>query len=185
MKTNVIAIVAVAIVCFGIGVRIYEFRQELAERLSSQEARIVALNDSISVLRLRMDTLTATSAGLGEFMLSNQMHVAKIWFEANAGNWPLAGYETDELDETMEGAEALHAVRNNVNISGVLDGVRTTQVAELRGAIKKTDKAAFLKSYNDLLATCNACHQSAGYAFIHLKPPTTEPVSNQVWGVAK
>jgi hypothetical protein len=35
--------------------------------------------------------------GLGEIMSANQMRHVKLWFAGEAGNWPLASYEVDEL----------------------------------------------------------------------------------------
>ncbi|HET9888614.1 MAG TPA: hypothetical protein VFR10_13990, partial [bacterium] len=40
--------------------------------------------------------------GLGEIMLTNQAHHAKLWFAGEAENWPLASYELDELEEGFE-----------------------------------------------------------------------------------
>jgi hypothetical protein len=37
--------------------------------------------------------------GLGELMSANQMRHAKLWFAGEAGNWPLAAYDLDELKE--------------------------------------------------------------------------------------
>ena len=46
--------------------------------------------------------------GLGEIMTMTQMRHAKLWFAGTAGNWPLASYELDELDEGMQDAATFH-----------------------------------------------------------------------------
>ena len=40
--------------------------------------------------------------GLGEIMTLQQMRHLKLWFAGQGGNWPLAGYELDELKEGFE-----------------------------------------------------------------------------------
>src|SRR5262249_41193919 len=41
----------------------------------------------------------AYTPGLGELMTLQQMRHAKLWLAGQAGNWELASYELDELDE--------------------------------------------------------------------------------------
>src|SRR5208282_4551557 len=40
--------------------------------------------------------------GLGEIMTLQQLRHIKLWFAGRAGNWPLADYEVDELNEGFE-----------------------------------------------------------------------------------
>lgn len=42
--------------------------------------------------------------GLGDIMGPIQMRHAKLWFAGTKGNWPLAGYELDEIKEGFEDA---------------------------------------------------------------------------------
>lgn len=119
--------------------------------------------------------------GLGEYMSTIQLHVGKLWFAAEANNWELAQYEVDELKETMEAAEGLNAEKNGVKISGVLDSVLQTQVAQLGESIKRKSESEFLGSYDETLGACNGCHTEAGYGFIHIVRPSAPPVTNQRW----
>jgi hypothetical protein len=65
---------------------------------------------------------------LGEYMSTIQLHVPKLWIPAQSSNWGLATYELHELEETIEAAERLHAIKNGVNISTVLQSVEQTQL---------------------------------------------------------
>ena len=112
-------------------------------------------------------------------MTTIQLHAGKLWFAA-ALNWGLAEYELDELKETMEAAKALNAEKQ-VKISGVLDSVLQSQVAELDKSVKSKNPSEFQKSYDETLSACNGCHESAGFRFIHIVRPTAPPVTNQVW----
>jgi hypothetical protein len=81
----------------------------------------------------------------------------------------------------MEAAKALNAEKNGVKISGVLDSVLQTQVAQLAEAIKRKSPAEFQKLYDETLSACNGCHTEAGFKFIHIVRPSAPPVTNQKW----
>jgi len=136
-----------------------------------------ALND----IKSRLADLKDTSPGLGEFMTTMQLHMAKLWFAGKASNWGLATYELDELRETIEGAETLHAKKNGVDISNVLASVVQTQISPLSDSINRRNQNAFTQAYDDLRSACNGCHEESGHRFIAITRPTTPPVSNQKW----
>jgi hypothetical protein len=93
----------------------------------------------------------------------------------------LAKYELDEMKETMEAAKGLNAEKNGVKISGVLDSVLQTQVAQLAESIEHKSAAEFQRSYDETLNACNGCHAKAGYKFIRIVRPIAPPVTNQSW----
>jgi hypothetical protein len=146
-------------------------------------ADLIQMKDSLAVLQLVADSLRARTPGLGEYMTTIQLHISKLWFAGQASNWKLAKYELDELAETMEAAESLHARRNDVDVSSVLRSVRLTLVPLFNQSLVKKSPWAFGDVYNQTLVACNGCHRPAGYEFIHIVTPTREPVSNQQWGV--
>jgi hypothetical protein len=148
------------------------------------EAEVGQLRDSLAFLGRVTDSLRMHSAGLGEYMSTIQLHAAKLWFAGQASNWKLSKYELDELAETIEAAEALHVRRNGVDISSVLQGLRLAQLPQFEEGIGKKNLRAFGQVYGEVLAACNNCHRLAGYEFIHVIPPTREPVTNQQWKVA-
>ena len=155
------------------------FKQEtghLAESVSQ-------LKDSLALLHRAVDSLKAQTPGLGEYMSTIQLHAAKLWFAGQAANWKLARYEHDELEETIEAAEVLHARKNDVDITAVLESVRQTQLPMVEQAISRKSPTAFKSAYSQTLAACNGCHRPAGYEFIHIITPTREPVTNQRWRV--
>jgi hypothetical protein len=51
----------------------------------------------------------------------------------------------------------------------------------LKEAIRQKRPSAFTSSYNQTLDACNACHRAAGYGFIHIVTPASQPVTNQRW----
>lgn len=142
---------------------------------------LVALQDSLKSVRTELRTAKELAPGLGEYMTTIQLHAGKLWFAAKASNWKLAGYELDELKETMEAAKALNAEKNGVKISNVLDAVMQTQVAQLAESVKRKNQTDFQKSYDDILRACNGCHTQSGHEFITITRPVAPPVTNQKW----
>ena len=140
-----------------------------------------ALEDSVRILRLQVDSLRQLSPGLGDYMTTIQLHAAKLWYAFMGANWELAEYEVNELNETIDAAKSLHAMKNNVNTASVLQSVQETQILTMRNAITSKDHQLFSAAYHQTLDACNGCHKSAGYGFISIVLPSAPPVSNQEW----
>jgi hypothetical protein len=148
------------------------------QRINIELAR---MEDSIDLAHKVIDSLKDQTPGLGEYMSAIQLHISKIWFAGKVSNWDLAKYELNELREAVDGARALHVFRNTVNISAVLESVEQTQLLQLEQTMKVDKSQHFLNTYNQTISACNGCHQSAGYKFIHIIVPKSEPVTNQQW----
>ena len=113
--------------------------------------------------------------GLGEFMLTAQMHHAKLWFAGINENWPLANFEAGEIKETFDNAVKYLPERIETKdipmIYPALDS--------LQASIKNKDLKKFTGDFKVLTETCNDCHKAVHYQFNVIKVPTSEPVSNQ------
>ena len=157
----------------------------VSDNAGRMETTLGQLRDSLTSARRSLDSLRAQTPGLGEYMSTIQLHIAKLWFAAASSNWKLAKYELDELGETVEAAEGLHARRDSVDVSSVLQSVRQSQLPLLDESIAKGNFHAFSNAYNQTLAACNGCHRPAGYEFIHIIPPTRETVTNEEWKPGK
>ena len=110
---------------------------------------------------------------------------AGAWYAGKSGNVELAEYELHELEEVIEDIELLRPIENGVDVYNVLQGVADTQIRDLRVALKSGDPAAFDKAYDDTMETCNACHHSAGHAFIVITRPVAPPVHNRAFHVSE
>ncbi|MGA9363914.1 MAG: hypothetical protein WBW16_06040 [Bacteroidota bacterium] len=182
-------IVVVSILVLAVLVVLIVKIASLSSATSSQKKEFTrtaaALQDSLQKLNGELDSLEKQMPGLGEYMTTMQLHMAKLWFAAQAANWELANYELGELQETIEGAEALHAFKNKVDISSVLQSVRQAQTVLLGQAISERSIHNFMTAYDQTLAACNGCHRPAGYGFVHIVKPLAPPVTNQQWKVAR
>ncbi len=180
MQRTATILIALGAVCVAIAFQV--FHTSSGERNAQRLRETVdQLRDSLGAVQKEVQTLRAQTPGLGEYMSTIQLHAAKLWFAARAGNWTLARYEHDEMDETMEAAEALHARKDSVDISAVLESVRQSQLTLLDREISARNWRGFREAYGQTLEACNGCHRPAGYPFIHIILPTREPVTNQEW----
>ena len=113
--------------------------------------------------------------GLREFMLTAQMHHAKLWFAGINENWPLANFEAGEIKETFDNAVKYLPERIETKdipmIYPVLDS--------LQASIKNKDLKEFTDNFKVLTETCNDCHKAVHFQFNVIKVPTSEPVSDQ------
>jgi len=161
--------------------RVLSLDSQVPSLSEPNNAGLAALQDSLKRVQADLAAVKELAPGLGEYMTTIQLHAAKLWFAAKAGNWELAAYELHELEETMEAAKKLNAEKNGVKISNVMDAVLHTQIAQLEKSIKQKSHTAFQKSYDETLSACNGCHTEAGYKFIQIVRPGAPPVTNQKW----
>ena len=140
-----------------------------------QESNIGLLQHQIDSLRNRIDS--AYAPGLGEFMLSIQMHHAKLWFAGKNGNWKLADFEMEEIREGLDDIQKYNQGRPEIRdlpmINSPLDSIQS--------AIAGKNTVAFKSGFNLLTKTCNNCHQVTKHGFNVIRIPDIPPVSNQVF----
>lgn len=117
--------------------------------------------------------------GLGDLMGAIQLRHAKLWFAGAAQNWPLAAYEIDELKEGFEDAARFQPNFKGKPIAQMIDSIAAQPLSNLERAIDAKDEAGFVREFDALSRTCNACHQVNGYSFIAIQRPTASPLTNQ------
>src|SRR5580692_4438898 len=80
---------------------------------------------------------------LGEFMLSIQMHHAKLWFAGEAQNWKLADYELHEMEECFDDVKTYCSARPEVKSVGMI----TLPMDSLSASIKLKNEASFKSNF--------------------------------------
>ncbi len=115
---------------------------------------------------------------IGEIMVLQQLRHIKLWFAGRAGNWPLAGYELDEL---KEGFDDLNQVLGGDTVEKAVGG----GIASIEKAVEAKDRAAFANAFDNLTAGCNSCHHLLERAFIVIQRPTALPYSDQLFAPRK
>ena len=112
-----------------------------------------------------------------------QMRHVKLWFAGEAGNWDLASYELDELEEGFDDAVKFHPTHKDspVAIQDVIPQLTPTPIADLRKAVAAKDQTAFRQAFDELTAACNGCHDATKFGFNRVQRPATNPYPNQVF----
>jgi len=124
--------------------------------------------------------------GLGEIMTLTQMRHVKLWFAGAAGNWPLAHYELDELEEGFADAARLHPTHKGAArpLTELIPEFTALPLQSLRAAAADREAASFVSAYDSLTAGCNGCHRATGFSFNVVSRPTSNPYSNQEFRAA-
>jgi len=174
------------LILFGILIAVLFFRVlalegRLRESGPASGGDIAAVQASLKRVEAELAIAKELAPGLGEYMTTIQLHAGKLWFAAKAANWDLAAYELHEMEEAMESVKKLNVEKNGVKITGVMDSVLQTQVAQLEKTIKRKNQAEFQKAYDETLSACNGCHAESGHKHIQIIRPTAPPVTNQKW----
>ena len=125
--------------------------------------------------------------GLGEIMTLTQMRHTKLWFAGEAGNWPLASYEVDELKEGMDDAVTFHPTHKDspLPIPDLIKKIMTEPIKNMEVAVDAKDSMKFVAAFDALTSACNQCHMAANFGFNVVVRPTANPYSNQNFQVPR
>jgi len=123
----------------------------------------------------------AYAPGLGEIMAATQMRHLKLWYAGQAGNWPLASYEVDELEEGFADAVRFHPEHKHAPrpLTELVPEFTAGPIAALRAAIAQQSPAAFVAAHDALTQGCNACHVATEFSFNVVVRPASNPFGNQ------
>jgi hypothetical protein len=114
-------------------------------------------------------------------MTATQMSHSKLWFAGQAGNWPLASYELEELKEGFADIVTYHPVHKGSPqpISEILPQITALPLSKLSTAIESGNETAFREAFDSLTDACNACHQAENFGFNVITRPGVNPYTNQ------
>ncbi len=118
---------------------------------------------------------------LGQQMLELQIRHDRLWWAGQSGNWTLAYFMVGELGETLRGIEQTNgdaAEMQPEKLSEVMPSIMNPAIKGVQAALARQDKAAFAKAYDELSASCTACHQVAGNTFLIMQRPKTPLLDN-------
>jgi hypothetical protein len=127
------------------------------------------------------------SPGLGEIMSATQMRHLKLWYAGQAGNWQLASYEVDELEEGFADAVRFHPEHKQSPrpLTELVPEFTDGPIAALRAAIAKRSLASFVAAYDGLTQGCDGCHVATEFSFNVVTRPRSNPYSNQSFRAPK
>ena len=118
---------------------------------------------------------------LGELMILQQVRHTKLWFAGEAGNWPLAEYEIEELDEGFNAVVTYHPTHQESPVAprDAIPRMITEPLASLREAVNRQDVTLFAERYDALTTACNNCHRATNVGFNRVRRPETNPYADQ------
>jgi hypothetical protein len=142
---------------------------------NQKEDPVARMERQMDSLNKRIDSIY--TPGLGEFMVSIQLHHAKLWFAGKNGDWELANFELGEIQESLDDIKHYNKDRPEIKDLPMID----SPLDSLKSAVFKKDPEAFTRSYILLTNTCNNCHQVTKHGFNKIKIPDAPPVTDQVF----
>ncbi len=119
-----------------------------------------ALEAKVASLEKTVDDL---KPGLGEIMGVIQQHHAKLYYAGTKSNWPLAGYELDEIQESLDDAMKFYPEFKDVKVplTQLIPTMTKASVAQVRTAIEQKKEKSFVQAFGALSGSCSNCHEAA------------------------
>lgn len=126
--------------------------------------------------------LNDTKPGLGEIMGVIQQHHAKLYYAGTRANWPLAAYELNEIQESLDDAMQLYPNKFKevrVPLPELIPAMTKASMGQVQEAIQQKDEKSFVQAYQALSVSCSSCHAAANDPFIRIKVPAAGMFSDQ------
>lgn len=131
----------------------------------------------------RAETPAPTAAYLptiSDLMIATvQPRHVRLWIAAHSGNWAFGAYELGNLKGAFNRVGRAQPQVEGNSFADMTAAVTQQPFDDLAQAIKLKDVARFDKSYADLTAACNSCHQALNRAAVVIKVPQSAAVSDQ------
>jgi hypothetical protein len=133
-----------------------------------------------AALHAEIDQLKGKSPDQSHAMADVGYHFANLWFAADRRNWPLARFYFDETRSHLKWAVRIIPVRkdpagNDVDLTGILQGVDNGILNEVQKAIETKDSAKFVTAYKRALEGCYSCHKASGKPYLRPQIPEAPP----------
>jgi len=119
---------------------------------------------------ITLDELAAVQPGMGTIMPEIGQRAWKLFYAAQAGNWPLANFQLKEVRELMEKAAFIRP-KYEQNLEQFL-AENWTPVAE---AIQKEDFSMFQERFHKAIQAANSYHELQDKPYIQWKLPDAPP----------
>ena len=145
--------------------------QQNASTTAALEAKVADLEKTIDDLK----------PGLGEIMGVIQQHHAKLYYAGTKSNWPLAGYELDEIQESLDDVMKFYPTFKDVKVplTQLVPTMTKASLAQVRAAIEQKNQKSFVQAFGSLSTSCSNCHEAANHPFVKIQAPTAAMFSNQ------
>lgn len=165
MKRNRIYIIVIIILGLALTF-FYRSLSELEDRVNRLEGSEKGIDDH-------------TGVNLVELMSYNQRFADKLYFAGQNDNWALAGFYHHELEEIFEEIIEAGLQEDGLDMSNLSERMMMPVLDSLKADIERKNKEAFLRNYQTLVNSCNACHSATRHPYIQITVPEEASVKNQ------
>jgi hypothetical protein len=146
-------------------------QQQNTNSTAALEAKVANLEKTVDDLK----------PGLGEIMGVIQQHHAKLYYAGTKANWPLAGYELDEIQESLDDAMKYYPRFKDVTVplTDLIPTMTKASLAQVRASIEQKNEKSFVQAFGALSGSCSNCHEAANHPFVKIQAPSEAMFSNQ------
>ena len=109
-------------------------------------------------------------------MLVTPRHI-KLYYAGTAENWELADFELRELRSAFRRIMNTIPVYRDRDVEEAVGAVLAPHLDDTAGAIADGDLKHFARAYEELTASCNACHTYLEHPFLVVKVPLARSAS--------
>lgn len=113
----------------------------------------------------RFGTVAKQLRGFDVAMVEVGYRYAELYWAGRDRNWRYAEYQIDKIRTAVQLAVERRPKR------GASAAMLESALAPLEAAAKKQGAAEFSRRFDQLTATCNACHQAEAVAFMRVETP--------------
>jgi hypothetical protein len=149
---------------------------------TQENKKVNALQTRVDSLIKRVDSLEKSALpGIGPLMLILQTHHTKLGLALNKGNWQLADFELEEVEEDFIRLSNLYPVYPGF-ASPTEQYVKTyiaPSIEQLEEFCDKKDTEKMRRSYKLLTAGCNSCHRETKHPFNVIIEPVQSAFPDQ------
>lgn len=104
-----------------------------------------------------------------------QRYSTKLYFAGSEENWGLADIYAHELEELSKVISEGDLSDDGIDVSNLMETMLPPQLEKIEEAIDKKDLVLFNKSYENMIQTCNQCHQASDYGLVKITVPEQNP----------
>ncbi len=104
-----------------------------------------------------------------------QRYSTKLYLAGMEENWGLADIYAHELEELSEVISEGNMMDDGIDISNLMSTMFPPQLEQVGEAIDNQDLSQFRQNYENMIQTCNQCHQAADYGLVKITIPEGNP----------
>jgi hypothetical protein len=103
-------------------------------------------------------------------MLVQPRHI-RLYYAGQAGNWPLAAFEANELRASLARIGRTIPNHRNINVDTAVASIFADRLAAVDAAVKAGDPGQFRAAFGEMTDACNDCHKGMEHPFLVIKNP--------------